>query len=240
MSASPAVVLNPQEVLSRPLGATVLRERTGVLLAIAAPVLLLLGTVLTPQLSGSNSAVLAALPRVADQLLAAHLINIVASMSYIATVLVTWRIPERAGSVLRLVGGSVAILGFVSNALGEALDGYAAWAGAKAGVPVGTLARLFDYLDGAPAALPVSWLAIPVATVGGLVMWLGVVRAHRAVPRLGADRRDRRNVDHCRACDWTARTARRGGDSRCGRGDALRRAKRPSLTWASCSPTLQP
>lgn len=182
MSASPAVVLNPQEVLSRPLGATVLRERTGVLLAIAAPVLLLLGTVLTPQLSGSNSAVLAALPRVADQLLAAHLINIVASMSYIATVLVTWRIPERAGSVLRLVGGSVAILGFVSNALGEALDGYAAWAGAKAGVPVGSLARLFDYLDGAPAALPVSWLAIPVATVGGLVMWLGVLRAYRAVP----------------------------------------------------------
>lgn len=181
MSVS-SVVLDPVEVLSRPPAATAVRRRFAVVLGVAAPVLLLIGTALTPRLSGSNAAVLAHLPQVADQLLAAHLLNTAASFAYLATVLVTWRIPDRAGSVLRLIGGAIVIVGFLSDAAGEVLDGYAAWAGAKAGVPAAVQARMFDYLDAAPAALPVSWLAIPVAMVGGLLLWIGVLRAHRSVP----------------------------------------------------------
>ncbi|WP_375400490.1 hypothetical protein [uncultured Amnibacterium sp.] len=181
-TAPTPTVLDPAEVVARPLAADVARHRVALGLAVLGPILLLAGTVASPDLGGTNAQVLANVPAVADQLLTAHLLNTAGSLAYVVTVLVTLRIPAKVGSVLRLIGGVVAMAGFISNALGEVLDGYAAWAGAVAHVPPAIEARLFDVLDAAPAALPVSWLAIPVAVLGGIVLWIGVLRAHRVVP----------------------------------------------------------
>lgn len=181
-TASGPTVLDPAEVVARPLASDVVRHRLALGLAMAGPILLLAGTVASPDLGGTNAQVLASVPPVAGQLLIAHLLNTAGSLAYVVTVLVTLSIPVRAGSVLRLIGGVIAIGGFISNALGEVLDGYAAWAGAVAHVPPAVEARLFDVLDAAPAALPVSWLAIPVAVLGGIVLWIGALRAHRVVP----------------------------------------------------------
>lgn len=175
-------VLDPAEVAARPISASIAGHRLVLALAVAGPVLLLAGGVAGPDLGGSNAQVLARVPQVAGQLLTAHLLNTAGSFAYVATVLVTMRVRARAGSVLRLIGGIVAIVGFLSNALGEVLDGYTAWAGAAAHIPGAVQARLFDVLDASPAALPVSWLAIPVLVVGGIVLWVGVLRAHRVVP----------------------------------------------------------
>ena len=175
-------VLDPAEVATRPYPSAAVGRALVLGLAVAGPVLLLIGGVVAPDLSGSNATVLAHVPPVADRLLTAHLLNTAGSLAYVATIVTTLRIPVRQGAALRLIGGAIAILGLLSNALGETLDGYAAWAGARAHVPVAAQARLFDVLDASPAALPVSWLAIPVLALGGVVLWVGVLRAHRTVP----------------------------------------------------------
>lgn len=182
MTETTPLLLEPTEVAARPDPTTVVRRGLKIGLAVAGPVLLIGGGVVAPDLSGSNAQVMAHVPAVAGQLLTAHLLNTAGSFAYIATILLTWNIPATRGAVLRLVGGAVAIVALLSNAMGETLDGYAAWAGARAGVPSGQLARLFDALDGSPAALPVSWLAIPLLGVGGVVLWIGVIRAHRIIP----------------------------------------------------------
>lgn len=180
-TAAPAL-LDPAEVAGRPDPSAATGRAIVLGLAVVGPVLLLIGGVIAPDLGGSNTTVLAHVPPVADQLLAAHLLNTAGSLAYLATILTTLRIRVGQGAVLRLVGGAIAILGLLSNALGETLDGYAAWAGARAHVPVAAQARLFDVLDASPAALPVSWVAIPVLALGGVVLWIGVLRAHRVVP----------------------------------------------------------
>ncbi len=84
--------------------------------------------------------------------------------------------------MLRLIGGAVVIVGFLSDALGEAVDGYLAWGGAHTGMPIAPEAKLFGLLDNSTAALPLSWLAIPIAVVGALILGVGLVRAHRVIP----------------------------------------------------------
>jgi hypothetical protein len=182
MTETTPLLLEPTDVAPRPDPTIAVRRALTIGLAVAGPVLLLVGGVAGPDLSGSNVEVMAQLPAVSGQLLTAHLLNTAGSFAYIATILLTWSIPVPKGAVLRLIGGAVAVVALLGNAMGETLDGYAAWAGERAGLPSGQLARLFDVLDASPAALPVSWLAIPLLGVGGVVLWIGVIRAYRVVP----------------------------------------------------------
>lgn len=156
------------------------RGLTTVLGAAAAP-LLVLSNVLLPTLPNKAADVVVKAPPVVGQLIAAHLVYIVASLLFIPFTLALWRIPGRRGSVLRLVGGSLTIIGMLSNALGEATDGYLLWGVVRAHVDPAAQVRLLDLLDKSNVALPVSFLAIPVAVLGALLLTAGVLRA-KVVP----------------------------------------------------------
>src|SRR3984957_13547281 len=142
--------------------------RFGVLtgVAVAAPLLFTLSNVFLPVLHGSNASVVAQIPAVANRLLAVKLLYALASLLLIALAVAIWRIDTRRGAVLRFTGGVLLIIGAVSNALGEVVDGYFAWGMHQAAIPAAGQVRMFDLLDNSSAALPVSFLAIPVMSLG--------------------------------------------------------------------------
>ena len=76
--------------------------------------------------------------------------------------------------------GVLLVIGAVSNALGEVVDGYDAWGLHAAAVAPAAQVRLFDLLDNSAAALPVSFLAVPVMAIGLVVAMAGVLRARVA------------------------------------------------------------
>jgi hypothetical protein len=149
---------------------------TGV--AAAAPLLFTLSNVFLPVLHGSNASVVAHIPAVANRLLAIKLVYALASLLLIALAVAIWHIDTRRGSVLRFTGGVLLIIGAVSNALGEVVDGYFAWGMQHAAIQTAGQIRLFDLLDKSGAALPVSFLAIPVMSLGLLIAMIGLLRAH--------------------------------------------------------------
>ncbi|HEY0936686.1 MAG TPA: hypothetical protein VGD91_23500 [Trebonia sp.] len=150
-------------------------------IAAAAPLLFTLSNVFLPVLHGSNASVVAQIPAVAGRLLAVKLVYALASLLLIALAVAVWRADTRRGAVLRLAGGVLLIIGAVSNALGEVVDGYLAWGMHQAAVPAAGQVRLFDLLDNSSAALPVSFLAIPVLSLGLLVAMTGLLMA-RVLP----------------------------------------------------------
>jgi hypothetical protein len=152
---------------------------TGV--AAAAPLLFTLSNVFLPVLHGSNASVVAQLPAVASRLLAVKLGYALASLLLIALAVAIWRTDTRRGAVLRFAGGVLLIIGAVSNALGEVVDGYVAWGMHQAAIPAAGQVRMFDLLDNSSAALPVSFLAIPVMSLGLLIMMAGLLKA-RVLP----------------------------------------------------------
>ena len=155
-------------------------------LAALAPVLFTLSNVLSPKLTGSTADVVRKIPAVADRLLAAHLLYAFASVLLIALSVALWRIDLRRGAALRFIGASLVIIGAVSNAFGEIVDGYLAWGMHRTGVADAAQIRLFDLLDNSSAALPISFLAIPVLSLGLVVLMVGVLRAKVVSPWLPA------------------------------------------------------
>lgn len=149
--------------------------------AVAAPVLFTVSNVALPKLTGSDADVVAHIPPVADQLLASHLLYALASLLFIPMTIALWRIRVRRGSVLRYTGGLLLVVGATSNALGEVVDGYLGWGLHRATVDRAGQVRLFHLLDNSAAALPISFIAIPLLFLGLLVMMVGVIRA-RVVP----------------------------------------------------------
>jgi hypothetical protein len=152
---------------------------TGV--AAAAPLLFTLSNVFLPVLRGSNASVVAHIPAVANRLLAVKLVYALASLLLIALAVAIWRTDTRRGAVLRFTGGVLLIIGAVSNALGEVVDGYFAWGMHHADIPAAGQVRLFDLLDNSSAALPVSFLALPVMSLGLLIAMAGLLKA-RVLP----------------------------------------------------------
>jgi hypothetical protein len=104
-----------------------------------------------------------------------------ASLLLVPFVLALWRVSTRRGSVLRLIGGQLLIAGAVGNGLGEGVLAYSAWGMHGAGVPAAAQIRYFDLLDSSNAALPIGFVAIPVLSLGLLLLVLGVLLA-RVVP----------------------------------------------------------
>src|ERR1700753_3655264 len=150
-------------------------------LAVAAPLLFTLSNVVMPALGRSNASVVAHIPAVAGRLLATNLIYALAPRLLVCLAVSRWRATPRAGTVLRFAGGVLLIVGGVSNALGEVVYGYDGWGLHAAAVAPAGQVRLFDLLDHSPAALPVSFLAIPVLSLGLLLAMAGLLPA-RGVP----------------------------------------------------------
>lgn len=155
-----------------------LRRRFLTALAVVAPVLFTLSNVIMPKVSGSTAKDLVArIPAVADRLLGASVLYAVASLLLIALPVAIWRIDVRRGSALRLAGGVLVIVGAASNAFGEVVQGYLAWGMHNSDVTRASQVRVFDLLDKSSAALPISFIAIPVLSLGLLLMMIGVLRA---------------------------------------------------------------
>jgi hypothetical protein len=174
-------VLDPSAPRVEPDPTRAFRSAATTALAVAAPVLFTLSNVALPKLTGSTANVVAHIPAVATRLLAVHLVYAVASLLIVFLAVALWRIDARRGAVVRLIGGGLLIVGAVSNALGEVVDGYLAWGLHHVGVASADQVRLFDLLDNSSAALPISFIAIPVLSLGLLVLMAGVAMA-RVVP----------------------------------------------------------
>jgi hypothetical protein len=158
-----------------------LRRRATVWAAVAAPALFIAGSSLSPKLPSKVAEVVPKLPPIADRLLAAHLLVSLASLLFLPFTVALWRIPARRGAALRFAGGLLLMIGMVSNALGETTDAYAAWDGVRSSVDPATQVRLLEKLDSSAAGLPISFLAIPVALLGLVLLTVGVLRS-RLVP----------------------------------------------------------
>ena len=150
-------------------------------LAAAGAVLFTLSNVAKPELTGSTADVVAHIPAVADRLLAAQLLDALASLLLILLAVALWQIDVRCGAVLRLIGGVLLVVGAVTNALGEVVDGYVAWSLHYGAVDGAAQVRVLNLLDGSVATLPISYLAIPVLSIGLIILMVGVLLA-RVVP----------------------------------------------------------
>jgi len=146
-------------------------------LAAAAPVLFTLSNVVMPVLHGSNASVVAHIPAVADRLLATKLGYALSSLLLVFLAVALWRAGNRRGAVLRFGGGLLLIIGAVSNALGEVVYGYAGWTMHQAAIAPAGQVRVLNLLDNSAAALPLSFLAIPVMSIGLVLAMAGVLRA---------------------------------------------------------------
>jgi hypothetical protein len=153
-----------------------------VILGTLGSALLAVSSIVKPDIHGSDADVVPKLTAAADQVLAGQLVAAFGSLLLVLFVVGTWRLDTRKGSILRLVGGTIATLGLVSNALGEIADGYAAWGSAQGHVSTATEIRMLDSLDSLPAGLPIAWFAVPVAVTGVLILAIGVLRASAVVP----------------------------------------------------------
>ncbi|PPK94637.1 hypothetical protein CLV92_107140 [Kineococcus xinjiangensis] len=156
------------------------RAALAVLAAAAVP-LVVLSNALLPPLPEEPALALAALPPLADRWLAVTLLYAVASLLYLPFVVVLWGLRARRGSLLRLVGGCLVVVATVSNALSLSTWGYLLWGTSAAGLERGAVLRVLAVMDGSAMTLPISWLAIPVAVLGLLLLTAGVARS-RAVP----------------------------------------------------------
>lgn len=153
------------------------RFRMTTALAAAAPVLFTLSNVVMPVLHGSNASVVAHIPPVAGRLLATKFGYALSSLLLVFLAVAIWRMGQRRGGILRFAGGVLLIIGGVSNALGEVVFGYSAWGMHRAGIAQAGQVRVFNLLDNSAAALPLSFLAIPVLLAGLLLIMVGVLRA---------------------------------------------------------------
>ena len=177
MTSTVSTVLEPDDLRLDHDPARAWRFGLTTVLAAAAPVLFTLSNVIMPVLRGSNASVVAHIAPVADRLLATKLGYALASLLLVFVAVAFWRIGGRRGAVLRFGGGLLLIVGAVSNALGELVYGYSAWGLHQAGVVPAAQVRVFDLLDNSAAALPISFLAIPVMSVGLVLIMVGVLRA---------------------------------------------------------------
>jgi hypothetical protein len=181
MTAVATTVLDPSETRLEADPTRRTRYTLTTCLAVAASVLFTLSNVFLPHLTGSTANVVAHIPAVVNRLLAAKLVYAVGSLLLIPFVVALWRVDARRGAALRLVGGCLLIVGGLCNALGEVTEAYLAWGMHHVGIGATSQVRLFDLLDNSTAALPISFIAIPVLSLGILLLMVGVLRA-RVVP----------------------------------------------------------
>ncbi len=161
--------------------AVALRTRLTTALALLAAPLLVLSNVLLPSLPGDARQVVDTIAPITERLLAVQLLYAVASVCFVPFVVAVWRLRARRGSIPRLVGGGVVILGMTANGWSEAVKGYLTWAMAGAGVEPAAQARTLSELDALPESLPISWWVIPFTVAGLVVLAIGIARA-RVVP----------------------------------------------------------
>jgi hypothetical protein len=177
MTSTVSTVLEPDDLRFDHDPTRAWRSGLTTVLAAAAPILFTLSNVIMPALHGSNASVVAHIPPVADRLLATKFGYAVASLLLVFVAVALWRVSERRGAALRLAGGVLLIVGGVSNALGEVVFAYSAWGMHRAGVAPAAQAHVFSLFDNSTAALPISFLAIPVMSVGLVLLMAGVLRA---------------------------------------------------------------
>jgi hypothetical protein len=151
---------------------------------VAAPALIVAGNGLHPVVDGqSASALLDVVAAGPARWLIAKLTYAAGSLLLIVALASVVRL--RPGGVV-LVGSVLAGIGTGCNALSQALFGYTAYAAVRVPVDRSAAAALLDGFDGlGPAALPVSFVSVPVMVLGLLVVGVGLL-VTRAVPRVTA------------------------------------------------------
>ena len=156
------------------------RRRTAVVLGAVAGPLLVAANAWIPSLGESAREAVTTLEAdssTADRFLVAQLAYALASLLFIPLVLVVWRDTAARGRVLRLIGGTLIVIAMVANALSLTLWGYLMWLGARGGADEDSLVRMMTFSDSSAATLPVSFIAIPIAVLGLLVLGAGVLRS---------------------------------------------------------------
>lgn len=160
--------------------ATAVRSRMTLALAVAAGPLLVVANALIPELGRDAAGAVATLgadPAVAQRFLWSQLLYATASLFFLPLTLLVWRTQVRRGSVLRLTGGLLVVVGMVSNALSLTVWAYLLRMGTGSGVEDGALVDMLAFGEGGLEQLPISYLAIPVAVLGIVLLGIGLLRA---------------------------------------------------------------
>jgi hypothetical protein len=146
---------------------------------IAAPLLLLVVTVIHPEMDSDEGVLLANVADALDRWYAAHLIAFVAIVLAVPAVLGLMHMLREREVAMGHVGGGLALVGLLAFSGVVAIE-FAVWRMAEAGDRAAMVALLEDIGDSAGIALPVFLVAILGFALGMVALALGLYRA-RAV-----------------------------------------------------------
>jgi hypothetical protein len=151
--------------------------------ALAAPALFTLGQALLPALPDDPSAAFPLLVESRDRLLVAQLTTALGSVLFLLVVVAVWRLGGTTSRWTSFGGGLLVLIGSVSNAAGQVVSGYSAYAVTAPGVdPAAGTAVLDAFSTLGPLALPIAFPAVVVLALGLVVVALSLL-PDRRVPR---------------------------------------------------------
>lgn len=148
---------------------------------VAAPLLLLVVTVIHPKVDSDEGAMLANVADALDRWYAAHLLALVAVALAVPAVLGLMHMLREREVAMGHIGGGLAMLGLLAFAGVVAIE-LAVWRMAEAGDQAAMVALLTDMNESAGIALPIYLVAILGFGLGMVALAMGLYRAHAVQP----------------------------------------------------------
>lgn len=149
---------------------------------VAGPVAFLVGQGLLPVLPEVIGPAFDGMVEHRGQLMAARILTYVGAFLLTFAALAYPRLVPRGrpGSRLLLVGAVVFAVASFSNALSQAVSGYAAWVVTTAQVDPDAGRYVVEHVESGLVALPLGFWSIPAFALGALVMAAGLARSRRS------------------------------------------------------------
>lgn len=155
--------------------------RLAVAAAVIAPVLFLAGQALLPKLVDTFPGAFDGMVANRDQLMAARLLTAAGAFLFVAAIpaLLVLIGPGTPGARLLRVGAVVFGVSTFSNAVSQAVEGYATQAATAPGVSYDTGLTVMRHLGEGAVALPIGFWSIPVFALGLLLMAAALLRSRQ-------------------------------------------------------------
>jgi hypothetical protein len=150
--------------------------------AIAGPILFLAGQALLPNLPMALDDAFPLMLEHRDQLMAARLFTAAGAFLLVcAAVLYPRLVPSGRGARLMSAGAWLFGVATFSNALSQAVAGYATWTVTEPGFDEPSARFVIEHIESGAVALPLGFWSIPAFALGALLMAVALWRS-RSVP----------------------------------------------------------